>query len=84
MIPPRILTGREALAWQNSAAFRKAVKGQLVCQALDSDEDEPVIAIYALGNCVWSRAIGDDDHQEYFDAIEADLAAEEREILAKI
>lgn len=84
MIPPRRLTGREAMAWSKSSAFRHVVRGQLVCQALDSDEDEPVIAIYVLGVLAYGGPVTDDDEEEFFDADVNTLGAEEREILAAL
>ena len=78
----RTLTGRECAAWQNSAAFRKVVKGQLVCQALDGDEEH--VEVFSLGALVWSAVVSDDDYQEYFSDTVEDLGAQEREILAAL
>ena len=78
----RTLTGRECAAWQTSAPFRKTVKGQLVCQALDDDEER--VEVFSLGALVWSMAVTDDDYQEYFSDTVEDLGAQEREILAAL
>lgn len=80
----RDLSGAEAKAWATSAAFRKAVKGQLTCLALDADADNVLVEIAILGVVQWSSTIGDDDMQEYFDADALELGAIEREILATL
>lgn len=78
----RTLTEREALAWQTSAPFRKAVKGQLVCQALDGEDDH--IEIVVFGVVAYSMTVTNDDEQEFFDATEWELGAIERELLATL
>lgn len=80
----RRLTGDEARAWSVSAPFRRAVKGQLVCQSLDSDDDDPDVEIFALGVMVWRSTVTDDPIQEFFDDTVENLGAEEREILASL
>ena len=78
----RTLTGRECAAWQTSAPFRKTVKGQLACQALDDDEER--VEVFSLGVLVWAMPVTDNDYQEYFDGDVNELGAEEREILAAL
>ena len=81
----RDLTGREAKAWSTSREFRRVVKGQLVCQALDSNHDDVRCEVYAMGNLVWWRVVSDqDDYGEFFDADQNELGAEERELLATL
>jgi len=80
----RHLTGDEARAWTLSRAFRRAVKGQLVCQSLDSGEDDPDVEVYVDGALYWHAAITNDALQEFFDADANALGAEEREILATL
>lgn len=80
----RHLTGDEARAWVLSRAFRRVVKGQLVCQSLDSGEDDPDVEVYVGGALYWHAAITNDALQEFFDADSNILGAEEREILASL
>jgi hypothetical protein len=80
----RDLSGKEARAWATSLAFRKVVKGQLVCIGLDADADDPRVEVYALGVLVWAQTVTNDDFQEFFDADSNELGAEERELLATL